>query len=61
VLITIIYLRQICSQIVLSELLGINTNSIGQSIAETRQMLNEHHRTIRTIPRPRCDSPRRAH
>jgi transposase len=46
VLITIIYLRQICSQNVLSELLGINTNTIGQAIAETRQLLAEHHRTI---------------
>ena len=46
VLITIIYLRQICSQNVLSELLGINPNTIGQAIAETRQLLNEHHRTI---------------
>jgi hypothetical protein len=46
VLITIIYLRQICSQNVLSELLGINTNTIGQAIAETRQLLNEHHYTI---------------
>ncbi len=46
VLITIVYLRQICSQNVLSELLGINANTIGQAIAETRQLLNEHHRTI---------------
>jgi transposase len=46
VLITIVYLRQICSQNVLSDLLGINTNSIGQAIAETRQLLIEHHRAI---------------
>jgi transposase len=46
VLVTVVYLRQICSQNVLSDLLGINTNSIGQAIAETRQLLNEHHRTI---------------
>ena len=46
VLITVVYLRQICSQNVLSDLLGINTNSIGQAIAETRQLLTEHHRTI---------------
>jgi transposase len=46
VLITIVYLRQICSQNVLSDLLGINTNSIGQALAETRQLLTEHHRTI---------------
>jgi hypothetical protein len=31
---------------VLSDLLGINTNSIGQAIAETRQLLAEHHHTI---------------
>ncbi len=42
VLITIVYLRQICPQTVLSDLLGINTNSIGQAIAETRQLLHEH-------------------
>ncbi len=41
VLITIVYQRQICSQTVLSELLGVNTNSIGQAIAETRQLLVE--------------------
>jgi hypothetical protein len=46
VLITVVYSRQICSQNVLSDLLGINANSIGQAIAETRQLLTEHHRTI---------------
>jgi transposase len=46
VLITVVYLRQICSQNVLSELLGVNANSIGQAIAETRQLLTEHARTI---------------
>ena len=40
VLVTVVYLRQICSQNVLSDLLGINTNSIGQAIAETRQLLD---------------------
>ena len=40
VLITVVYLRQICSQNVLSDLLGINPNSIGQAIAETRQLLD---------------------
>lgn len=29
VLVTVVYLRQICSQNVLSDLLGINANSIG--------------------------------
>jgi hypothetical protein len=46
VLITVVYLRRICSQNVLSELLGINPNSIGAAIAETRQLLSEHGRTI---------------
>jgi hypothetical protein len=31
---------------VLSDLLRINPNTIGQAIAETRQLLNEHHHTI---------------
>ena len=46
VLVTIVYLRQICSQNVLSDLLGVNANSIGRAIAETRQLLTEHHHTI---------------
>jgi hypothetical protein len=46
VLITIVYLRQICSQNVLSEILEVNPNSIGQAIAETRQLLNECGRSI---------------
>src|SRR3954463_12088324 len=46
VLVTVVYLRQICSQNVLSALLGINANSIGQAIAETRQLLNDHHHAI---------------
>jgi hypothetical protein len=46
VLITVVYLRQVCSQNVLSDLLGINPNSIGQAIAETRQLLTEHGHTI---------------
>jgi transposase len=46
VLVTIVYLRQICSQNVLSDLLGVNANSIGRAIADTRQLLTEHHHTI---------------
>src|SRR4051795_5239375 len=46
VLVTVVYLRQICSQNVLSDLLGINPNTIGQAIAETRQLLNDHQHTI---------------
>jgi transposase len=46
VLVTVVYQRQICSQNVLSDLLGVNANSIGQAIAETRQLLAEHGHTI---------------
>jgi transposase len=46
VLITVVYLRQTCSQYVLSDLIGVNPNSIGQAIAETRQLLNDHGRAI---------------
>jgi hypothetical protein len=46
VLITVVYSRQICSQNGLCELLGINQNSIGEAIAETRQRLVEHGRTV---------------
>jgi hypothetical protein len=46
VLITVLYLRQICSQNVLSELLEVNPNSIGQAIAETRQLLDERGHTV---------------
>ncbi|MGY1900121.1 ISAzo13 family transposase [Nocardia gipuzkoensis] len=42
VLITIVYLRQVCTQRVLSELLAVNPNSIGEIIAETRMLLDEH-------------------
>ena len=46
VLITIVYLRQICSQKVLSDLIEVNPFSIGQAIAETRQLLDEHRHTV---------------
>lgn len=46
-LITVVYLRQICSQKVLSELLEINPTSIGHAIAETRKLLDEQGRTIK--------------
>ncbi|MGW4126490.1 ISAzo13 family transposase [Nocardia sp. NPDC004711] len=42
VLITIVYQRQVCTQRVLSELLAVNPNSIGEIIAETRMLLDEH-------------------
>lgn len=46
VLITIVYLRQICSQKVLAELLEINTASIGSTIADTRLLLEQHNVAI---------------
>jgi hypothetical protein len=46
VLITVLYLRQVCSQKVLAELLQINPTSIGQAIAETRKLLHEQQVTL---------------
>src|SRR3954451_9016141 len=46
VLVTLVYQRQLCSMNVLSDLLGVNANSIGQAIAHTRALLAEHGRTI---------------
>jgi transposase len=46
VLITIIYLRHVCSQKVLCDLLSINPASIGTAIKETRQLLEQHQVTI---------------
>lgn len=42
VLITVVYQRQVCSQKVLSELLGISDMTIGLLISETRQLLHEN-------------------
>jgi hypothetical protein len=42
ILITIVYLRQLCPQKVLCDLLGINPVTIGQAIKATRQLLDEH-------------------
>ncbi len=41
VLITIVCLRQVCSPIRLTDLLGVNANSLGQAIAESRPLLND--------------------
>lgn len=41
VLITVVYLRQVCPQKVLCDLLGINPVTIGQAIKATRQLLDE--------------------
>jgi hypothetical protein len=48
VLATVVYLCQICSMNVLSNLLGVNANSIGPAIVNTRQLLAEHGRTVAT-------------
>jgi len=50
VLITVVYSRQVCSQKVLSELLGVNENTIGAAIAETRQLLTEIGQHIPAAP-----------
>ena len=42
VLITVIYHRQVCSQKVLGELLGISDMTIGMLFSETRQLLREN-------------------
>jgi transposase len=41
VLLTVVYLRQICPQKVLCDLLGINPVTIGQAIKATRQLIDE--------------------
>ncbi len=46
VLITVICLRQACSQKVLCDLLSINPVSAGAAIKETRQLLEQHRVTI---------------
>lgn len=46
VLITVLYLRQVCPQKVLCDLLGINPVTIGQAIKATRQLLDELKITI---------------
>jgi len=42
VLITVVYQRQVCSQKVLGELLGLSDTPIGLLISETRQLLGEN-------------------
>ncbi|GAB3976685.1 hypothetical protein GCM10029978_066730 [Actinoallomurus acanthiterrae] len=46
VLITVIYLRRVCSQKVLCELLSINPTSIGKAIADTRMVMEQHRVTL---------------
>ncbi|AJC53648.1 hypothetical protein [Streptomyces sp. 769] len=45
-LLTVPYLRQICSQRVMSDLLEINNNCISKAIVATRKLLDEHKITI---------------
>lgn len=46
VLITVIYQRQICSQRVLSQMLGVSPYPIGKAITETASMLARHKHTV---------------
>lgn len=55
VLVTVIYLRQICSQKVLAELLAINSNSISNAIADTRTLLEQRKHAIAPT-KLRCNS-----
>nr|WP_240677908.1 ISAzo13 family transposase [Actinacidiphila soli] len=49
VLLTVVYLRQVCPQKVLCDLLGINPVTIGQAIKATRQLLDENKISITPI------------
>jgi hypothetical protein len=46
VLVTVIYLRQVCSQQVLADLLEVTQAAIGPAIKETRRLLEEHRHPI---------------
>ena len=46
VLVTVIYLRQVCSQQVLADLLEVTQAAIGPAIKETRRLLEEHRHAI---------------
>ncbi len=46
VLLTVLYLRQICSQNVMADLLGVTQSAIGPAIAETRELLEAHHHRV---------------
>lgn len=45
-LITVLYLRQVCAQKVLAEILQVTPPAICQAIRETRPVLDEHHYAI---------------
>ncbi|WP_285786433.1 ISAzo13 family transposase, partial [Microbispora sp. NBRC 16548] len=52
VVLTVVYLRQVCSQRVLSEMVEVNPASIGKAVAETSQLLAAHkHRIEPTLLR----------
>jgi transposase len=52
ILITVVYQRQVCSQLVLSEMLEINEYSIGKAITETGRLLAERkHAIVPTVLR----------
>ncbi|MFI2478818.1 hypothetical protein [Nocardia xishanensis] len=50
-LITIVYLRRVCPQKVLVELLEINPNTIGQLMRETRALIDEQQISVSQISR----------
>jgi DNA-binding transcriptional regulator YdaS (Cro superfamily) len=50
VLITVVYLRRVCSQKVLVELLGTNPVTIGQAIKQTRLLIDEQNITASQTP-----------
>jgi transposase/DNA-binding transcriptional regulator YdaS (Cro superfamily) len=50
VLITVVYLRRVCPQKVLVELLGTNPVTIGQAIKQTRLLLDEQDITVSQTP-----------
>ena len=54
VLVTVIYLRRLCPQKVLVDLLSTNPVTIGQAIKETRALIDEQHVTITQTPHYFC-------
>ena len=50
VLITVVYQRQVCSQKILGELLGVSDMTVGMIISETRQLLVENDIAIDPAP-----------
>jgi hypothetical protein len=49
IVITLIYLRQICTQTVLAELLEIRLDTIGRVMVETRRLLEDHGQSVAPI------------